>query len=171
VKFFIGVITVEETKLGVQHVNTETFIDWSISREAALGAWFERVREKHPKARIAAHNIYDATTIAREGFRTGLFTALKHGDDEHQAWLKEAIDAYAAGRPIPAVRGLGTKEKRIAELEARVSDVDERMLERMDMLGMKLPDFTLARLALQGRRWTPRDAQKLRDLIDAGEIK
>lgn len=30
----------------------------------------------------------------------GLFAAIKHGDDKHQAWLKQAITDYFAGRPV-----------------------------------------------------------------------
>lgn len=31
-----------------------------------------------------------------------LFDAIKHGDEAHQNWLKEAIEAHFAGEPIPA---------------------------------------------------------------------
>lgn len=30
-----------------------------------------------------------------------LFDAIKHGDDAHQAWLKEAIENYFSGKPVP----------------------------------------------------------------------
>jgi diadenosine tetraphosphatase ApaH/serine/threonine PP2A family protein phosphatase len=36
-----------------------------------------------------------------------LFGAIKHGDEEHQAWLREAINCHFDGRPVPAPRGLG----------------------------------------------------------------
>jgi hypothetical protein len=35
----------------------------------------------------------------------GLFDAIAHGDDEHRAWLKQAIDDHFAGRPVERVRG------------------------------------------------------------------
>lgn len=30
-----------------------------------------------------------------------LFDAIKHGDEDHQGWLKEAIDCHFAGKPMP----------------------------------------------------------------------
>lgn len=38
--------------------------------------------------------------------RTEIYEALKHGDEEHQAWLREAIAAVFDGDPIPAPRGV-----------------------------------------------------------------
>ncbi len=51
-----------------------------------------------------------------------LFDAIAHGDDEHRAWLKAAIDAHFADQPIPPATGAGTKEARIAHLQARVGE-------------------------------------------------
>lgn len=45
---------------------------------------------------------------------------------------------------------------------------DELLDERCRILGMPIPAFTLAKRMLRGRRWTPRQAQELKDLIDAG---
>lgn len=39
--------------------------------------------------------------------RNELFDFLRHGDDEHQGWLKEAIEAFFHHRPRPPVRGTG----------------------------------------------------------------
>lgn len=36
--------------------------------------------------------------------RDSLFAAIQHGDAEHRAWLKEAIDAHFAGKPVPPTR-------------------------------------------------------------------
>lgn len=33
-----------------------------------------------------------------------LFPAIAHGDDEHRAWLQEALENHFAGLPIPPVR-------------------------------------------------------------------
>lgn len=33
-----------------------------------------------------------------------LYEALAHGDDEHRAWLREAIDNFFAGKPVPPPR-------------------------------------------------------------------
>jgi hypothetical protein len=53
-----------------------------------------------------------------EGLVERLFLALKHGDQDHQDWLREAITAFYADQPVPAPRGSGNKERRIATLEA-----------------------------------------------------
>lgn len=39
-----------------------------------------------------------------------LFEAIKHGDQQHQDWLKQAIDDHFAGRPVERPQGKGTKE-------------------------------------------------------------
>ena len=39
-----------------------------------------------------------------------LFHFLKHGDDEHRAWLKEACAAYFNGDPPPTPRGGQSKQ-------------------------------------------------------------
>jgi hypothetical protein len=38
-----------------------------------------------------------------------LYAAIAHGDDEHRAWLREAVDNFFAGKPVPPPRGKGTK--------------------------------------------------------------
>lgn len=45
-----------------------------------------------------------------------LFALIAHGDDEHRAWLKEAIEAANAGKPVPECQGSGRKEALIVEL-------------------------------------------------------
>jgi hypothetical protein len=39
-----------------------------------------------------------------------LFDAIAHGDEEHRAWLKEAIEAYFNWKEIPPPRGKGTNQ-------------------------------------------------------------
>jgi hypothetical protein len=43
-----------------------------------------------------------AMPVAEDKVAT-LFDAIKHGDDAHQAWLKDAIEAHFAGRDVPEV--------------------------------------------------------------------
>lgn len=38
---------------------------------------------------------------ASRGQRDALFDFVKHGDEKHRAWLREAIDAFYAGLPRP----------------------------------------------------------------------
>lgn len=35
-----------------------------------------------------------------DGLVSSLFDAIAHGDDDHRAWLKQAIDDHMAGRPV-----------------------------------------------------------------------
>ena len=39
--------------------------------------------------------------------RNEFLPAILHGDDEHQEWLREAVEAFIAHKPIPAPRGKG----------------------------------------------------------------
>ena len=39
--------------------------------------------------------------VNQEQLQKELFEFLKHGDEKHQAWLREAIDAFFAGKPRP----------------------------------------------------------------------
>lgn len=52
-----------------------------------------------------------------------LFLAIQHGDDDHRAWLKEAITAHFDGRPVPPPRGDGRKAARIKELETELEAI------------------------------------------------
>ena len=36
-----------------------------------------------------------------------LFRAIEHGDQEHREWLREALDCFFAGQPVPPPRGGG----------------------------------------------------------------
>lgn len=52
--------------------------------------------------------IRQAEQDARAGFASGLFEAIEHGDDEHRAWLKQAIEDFVAGRPVRRPVGKGS---------------------------------------------------------------
>lgn len=39
-----------------------------------------------------------------------LYDAIAHGDEEHRAWLKEAIDNHFSGLPVPPPGGKGRTE-------------------------------------------------------------
>lgn len=76
--------------------------------------------------------------------RNTLFEAIAHGDDEHRAWLKEAIDAHFAGNPVPGVRGQGTKEAQLTSLRDALEQTDAhiRLMQR-DLLAYLPPDSTM----------------------------
>lgn len=46
-----------------------------------------------------------------------LLEGLLHGDNEHKEWLTEAVYAWVEGKPMPAPRGSGTKDKLYKEIE------------------------------------------------------
>jgi hypothetical protein len=71
------------------------------------------------------------STAASPEIIESLHAAIAHGDEDHRAWLKDAINAHFAGQPIPAPRGMGTKERRIAELEEALGVSDEVMREAL----------------------------------------
>jgi hypothetical protein len=49
---------------------------------------------------------------------TTLFDAIKHGDEDHQTWLKAAIAAHFAGEPKPEyVAGKSSKDKPASDVE------------------------------------------------------
>jgi hypothetical protein len=54
-----------------------------------------------------------------------LWLATKHGDEEHQAWLRDAYTAFFAGEPVPEPRGQGRKEAAILSLTARNKALEE----------------------------------------------
>lgn len=49
---------------------------------------------------------------------------LKHGEHDHQDWLREAIQAFIDEKPKPAPRGLGRHGALIAKHEARISELE-----------------------------------------------
>ena len=57
-----------------------------------------------------------------------LFEAVRHGDPEHEAWLKQAITDHFAGRPIERPRGTGNRERAEA-LEAQIEAAEARLAE------------------------------------------
>lgn len=63
---------------------------------------------------------------------SSLFTAIKHGDDDHQAWLAEAIAAHFAGEPVPEPRGGGRKDALIRSLQAKVEGAERALEEARD---------------------------------------
>jgi len=60
-----------------------------------------------------------------------LFAALAHGDDEHRRWLREALEAYFAGEPMPPVRSKSKDdlESRIADLEAQKKGLESMLCD------------------------------------------
>lgn len=56
-----------------------------------------------------------------------MFEFIKHGDEEHQRWLREALEAWVAGGPKPEPRGLGKHGALIADLEAKLKEQGSRL--------------------------------------------
>lgn len=68
-----------------------------------------------------------------------LFDAIKHGDEDHRAWLKEAIAAHFAGQPVPPARGRGRKE---AAYELALGEMRERCAAAADDVYRRWPEGT-----------------------------
>lgn len=78
-----------------------------------------------------------------------LHGAIAHGDDEHRAWLLDAILAFSEGCPIPAPRGSFTLRARVADLEADLrtlrADFDRVSLELDHAHAVEKPALTAER--------------------------
>lgn len=73
-------------------------------------------------------------------WRKALFDAIKHGDEEHQAWLKEALDAFFDERPVPPPRGVkksrSAREEEVLQLAYKLKKDHagpNRMLDMADV--------------------------------------
>jgi hypothetical protein len=85
-----------------------------------------------------------------------LWLATKHGDEEHQAWLRDAYAAFFAGQPVPEPRGQGRKEAAILSLTARNKALEEALREIIargpERLGMTAREIASAALNHQDNR-------------------
>jgi hypothetical protein len=74
----------------------------------------------HAPRQVYSHQVGPISPLMQETdlrVRT-LFDAIKHGDEDHQAWLRAAIDAHFAGKPKPEyVAGKSSKDKPAADVE------------------------------------------------------
>ena len=66
----------------------------------------------------ADQDIKALLTYARhlEEMCDSLFAAIQHGDEQHKAWLRKAIDDHFSGKPVDRPEGMGSQE-RILHLE------------------------------------------------------
>jgi hypothetical protein len=79
-----------------------------------------------------------------------LLLAIQHGDEEHRAWLRDAIDAFFTGEPVPAPRGGGRKEARIKALEAENARLREDWVAAAAMYTLDAADAPPARRSGDG---------------------
>lgn len=63
----------------------------------------EEVQTRLGRVERNAEQMYSALCACQRSAEA-LFDAIKHGDAEHQAWLREAIRNHFDGKPIPPVR-------------------------------------------------------------------
>ena len=77
-------------------------------RNPDTGEWCNFASGLHERASIACgvYELRDLYTITAPPARvkpvpSGLYEAIAHGDAEHKAWLKAALEAYFAGEPLP----------------------------------------------------------------------
>lgn len=80
---------------------------------------------------------WPAETRVPEELVERLWLATKHGDADHQQWLRDAFTAFFAGQPVPAPRGKGNKEALIASLSDTASTLqsdNDRLRARVAVL-------------------------------------
>lgn len=68
------------------------------------------------------------------------------------------------GNPLRVVR------KDIMDVALGRETTEKHLLERAEILRSSPDTFTLIKMLLRGRRWTPRQAKELRDLVNSGEV-
>ena len=61
-----------------------------------------------------------------------LIAAISHGDDEHRAWLSEAIHAFWKSEPVPPPRGSGRKDAEIQRLREALTVARQYVLVHAD---------------------------------------
>lgn len=71
--------------------------------DAAEQALLRIVTQPHPLARKTPSQA-GSCQASGEAKALALYEAIKHGDDVHREWLREALLAWFAGRPVPEAR-------------------------------------------------------------------
>lgn len=80
-----------------QDAGQETWTTWM----EQSGAYFKSGREVLSAGQVAKRLTDLTATVKRQGERVStLFDAIKHGDEEHQWWLKQAIEDHFARTAI-----------------------------------------------------------------------
>lgn len=93
--------------------------DWADEVNALIdGMRFQDTGWPDSRKRLAAA-LRKAKAAGRMEASVGLFEAIAHGDDIHRGWLKEAIDNWFAGRPVPPPRDAKTIRAAAEKLEAQ----------------------------------------------------
>ena len=73
-------------------------------RDKAAFSIFRELKESTSLDRIKIAAFQTGADWAKQelGWQIGtLFNSIKHGNQEHQDWLKEAIECHFSGRPVP----------------------------------------------------------------------
>jgi hypothetical protein len=109
-----------------------------------------------------------------------LFDAISHGDEDHQAWLKEAIRCHFDGRRMPEyVAGKSKKDAAIAELQEQLRQTEWKFTQtghpdteraaqyvkrpiEMKLLGWRI-DWPDPRIGVGALRWCGADDWKTKD--------
>lgn len=66
-----------------------------------------------------------------EAQRDTLFSAIAHGDQEHRAWLAQAIAGHFDGKPVEQPRGMGATEAQLATARNDALEEAARVLDGM----------------------------------------
>lgn len=80
--------------------------------------------ERDKLSAIADELEHSRAEIARLSDAGAWFEFIKHGEQDHQDWLREALQAFVSGEPKPSPRGLGRHDAEIARLRTEIDALD-----------------------------------------------
>lgn len=58
-----------------------------------------------------------------------IYQAIKHGDNEHKKWLRNALKCFFDGKNIPPSVGLGKKQQAIAIVDKNKSRIPDDVVD------------------------------------------
>lgn len=89
----------------------------------------KKVQELQMELLYLEEKLESMTDKDKNYYTKALYAAIRHGDDDHQEWLYEAIYAFFHDQVVPPVKGLGNKEAKIKALEQIIQNRDELIQE------------------------------------------
>ena len=116
-----------------------TVDEWDLAKSALVSAFASLEAEKERLSNAGAW-----------------FEFIKHGEQNHQDWLREALQAFIDGKPKPELRGLGRHGALIAKHEATI-DTQEKKLEAARGIIRRLVEW-------RDREWSGENSQWFCDL-------
>jgi len=126
---------------GIETVIRALFVDSDVAQEyLALEARALELERERDRLVHGSTDAWVVQTLARckaaerrirelERAQGSLFEAIKHGDDDHQSWLREAIEAHLHGEAVPSPRSVINWKARAEAAESRVRELERDLSE------------------------------------------